>query len=70
MKVDLSKRGKRVNQNDSYGFTITKPQEIINLQSSMNNVIEDNKIQFPFSVLNSFTLFELFIFSSILKLII
>ena len=32
MKVDLSKRGKRVNQNDSYGFTITKPQEIINLQ--------------------------------------
>ena len=44
MKVDLSKRG---NSNDSDGFFITKPQEVINNQSPspIINDIEDNKIQ-------------------------
>ena len=43
MKVDLSKR---VNSNnDSDGFFITKPQEIINLESPVSNEIEDNKEQ-------------------------
>ena len=41
MKIDFSKRG----NNDSEGFFITKPQEVINIQSPMINDIEDNKIQ-------------------------
>ena len=39
MKIDLSKRG-----NDSDGFFITKPQEIINIESPIAHDIEDNKI--------------------------
>ena len=44
MKIDLSKGG---NNNDSDGFFITKPQEVINNQSPspINNDIEDNIIQ-------------------------
>ena len=42
MKIDLSKRG---NSNDSDGFFITKPQEVINVSPPMINDIEDNKIQ-------------------------
>ncbi len=42
MKIDLSKRG---NSNDSDGFFITKPQEVININTPMINDLEDNKIQ-------------------------
>ena len=42
MKIDLSKRG---NSNDSDGFFITKPQEVININSPpIIHDIEDNKI--------------------------
>ena len=54
MKVDLSKRG---NQNDSDGFFITKPQEVINLQSPMINDIEDNKIPDNQEIINEDTSF-------------
>ena len=54
MKADLSKRG---NQNESDGFFITKPQEVINLQSPMINDIEDNKIQDNQEIINEDTSF-------------
>jgi len=41
MKIELSKRGA---QNDSDGFFITKPREIINIESPILKEMEDNKI--------------------------
>jgi hypothetical protein len=43
MKIDLSKRG--AHHDDSDGFFITKPREIINNDSSIMKDMEDNKIQ-------------------------
>ena len=42
MKIDLSKRG---THDDSDGFFITKPREIINIESPILKDMEDNKIQ-------------------------